>query len=284
MKVTVLLQGGLGNQLFQIAWMHYLRNHRDLNVHVDMNIFFQQKQHNSISFSSLLGDFISFPIAKDSIVISDDNYFAKVMRYGLRKLHVRSIPNSLLFDYDALTPWEYCVKSSLLPYHYGYFQFVDAALISKDIFLSCIKDKHSDLYQEFESKFSDCVGIHIRRGDFLTSNNSLHIPTQLDYIKNAIREFGDRDYVVFSDDINWCKTQLKGTSNNIEYFSGSSAIEDFIGLMCCKDYILSGSTFSWWAAFINANSGTVVICPHSPAQFMSVASNQKIGWDYAEIQ
>lgn len=282
MKVTVLIQGGLGNQLFQLAWMHYLKNNYNLNVYADMNLFNQQKQHGAISFLSLLGDSILFPTVEKSIVTFDNMYVSKITRSCLRNLHIRSIPHFLLFDYDALTTWEYCIKAASLPYHYGYFQFVDAALYSREVFLSYIKMQHSYSYKKCEHRFSDCVGIHIRRGDFLTSNNPFHVPSQLEYIKKAMCKFEGRDFVVFSDDINWCKINFNNVSN-IEYFSGSSAIEDFIGLMCCQDYILSGSTFSWWAALINKNRDTKVILPCSKAQFMSVVSNQKIGWNYAEI-
>lgn len=45
--------------------------------------------------------------------------------------------------------------------------------------------------------------------------------------------------------------------------------------MCCQDYILSGSTFSWWAAILNGNKSTKVIIPNSDAQFMSEQSNKK---------
>ncbi len=71
--------------------------------------------------------------------------------------------------------------------------------------------------------------------------------------------------------------------SSIDYFSGKSAIEDFIGLMCCQDYILSGSTFSWWAAILNGNKSTKVIIPNSDAQFMSEQSNKKIGWNYERV-
>ncbi|EMA9253841.1 alpha-1,2-fucosyltransferase, partial [Yersinia enterocolitica] len=88
-----------------------------------------------------------------------------------------------------------------------------------------------------------------------------------------------RRFMIFSDDMDWCKKNLPEI-DSIEYFSGESAIEDFIGLMYCQDYILSGSTFSWWAAILNRNDATKVIIPDSDAQFMTEKSNNTIGWNY----
>ncbi|ARB86057.1 MULTISPECIES: alpha-1,2-fucosyltransferase [Yersinia] len=282
MSVNVLVQGGLGNQLFQVAWAYYLKDKLKLDVNLNMRLFYKQKQHSAVSFLSLLGELSHVPLYKNKIITFNDDLLSKVIRFSLRKINIRYVPKFLIYDYDALSNLVDCLKIANSHCHYGYFQFPDAAIYAADSFRDCILDKHSQFIRSINKNISKHVGIHIRRGDFVTSKNKLHTVSSIEYIKKAIEKFPGRSFLVFSDDIDWCKEELHDVSS-VEYFSGKSAIEDFIGLMYCQDYILSGSTFSWWAAILNRNESTKVIIPKSDAQFMSEQSNNIIGWDYERV-
>jgi hypothetical protein len=50
------------------------------------------------------------------------------------------------------------------------------------------------------------IALHIRRGDFLI-NSANHYNLSLSYYENALKEFDDRQVVIFSDDPKWCKEQ-----------------------------------------------------------------------------
>ncbi|CNJ89213.1 alpha-1,2-fucosyltransferase [Yersinia enterocolitica] len=282
MSVNVLVQGGLGNQLFQVAWAYYLKDKLKFDVNLNVHLFYQQKQHSAVSFFSLLGELETIPISEERILTFNDDLLSKIIRFSLRKMKINHVPNILIYDYDALSSLDDCLKIPMPNYHYGYFQFPDAALYSSDFLRVSITNKHGKLMGDIGNNISDHVGIHIRRGDFVASSNKLHVASGIEYISNAIEKFPGRRFMVFSDDIDWCKKHLPKISS-IDYFSGKSAIEDFIGLMCCQDYILSGSTFSWWAAILNGNKSTKVIIPNSDAQFMSEQSNKKIGWNYERV-
>lgn len=282
MSVNVLVQGGLGNQLFQVAWAYYLKDKLKLDVNLNMHLFYKQKQHSAVSFLSLLGESSYVPLCNKKIITLNDDLLSKVIRFSLRKAHIRYVPKFLIYDYDALSNITDCVKIATTNRHYGYFQFPDAAIYASGLLRLNILNRHSQFIESINKKISEHVGIHIRRGDFVTSNNNLHIASGIEYIKKAIGKFPSRSFLVFSDDIDWCKKELYGI-RSVEYFSGKSAIEDFIGLMYCQDYILSGSTFSWWAAILNRNESTKIIIPNSDVQFMSEQSNNIIGWDYERV-
>ncbi|CNH16685.1 alpha-1,2-fucosyltransferase [Yersinia pekkanenii] len=284
MKISVLVQGGLGNQLFQIAWANYLVRKYQYNVEINLQLLYSQSQHASINFSQLIGKVPLLSVSKEKLIMLDDRLSSKIIRKSLRILGVHSIPNILLHDYDALTDFEHCNKMANYRYQFGYFQFIEAAIFSRDIFLSNMRSIHGEFIKKCESEFFErhYVGIHIRRGDFIKSTDPLHLATGIDYIKKSIKKFNNRNFIVFSDDIGWCRDKL-GESDGIVYFSGNSAIEDFIGLMCCKDFILSGSTFSWWAAILSLNENTRVVIPNSKAQFMSIEANTRIGWDFEVV-
>lgn len=104
----------------------------------------------------------------------------------------------------------------------------------------------------------DAVAIHVRRGDFLKISNFSVVP--LDYYEKAIDYFidlGHRRFIVFSDDIAWCKRAFIGA----EFSEGLTDYEDFIKMSCCAHQICANSSFSFAAAWINRNPDKIVLCP-----------------------
>ena len=98
------------------------------------------------------------------------------------------------------------------------------------------------------------VGIHLRFGDYVSLE---HVYTKLavSYYKNAISNFFGKNFLVFSDDIQCAKILLADIkSEHLEYFTGETDLDDFIGLMGCHGHIICNSSFSWWAAYLSPNN------------------------------
>ncbi len=91
------------------------------------------------------------------------------------------------------------------------------------------------------------VSIHVRRGDYV--GNSFYVDLiENGYYARAMDEFLDRKFLVFSDDIEFCKTYFKGSGF---YFSeGNDELEDMNLMMRCNGHIVANSSFSWWAAYL----------------------------------
>jgi len=69
-------------------------------------------------------------------------------------------------------------------------------------------------------------------------------------------------YFVFSDDIEWCKNELR--LNNAEYVDwnkGEESYKDMQLMSMCKHNIIPNSSFSWWGAFLNKNKLQICVCP-----------------------
>lgn len=95
-------------------------------------------------------------------------------------------------------------------------------------------------------KLNDYVSIHIRRGDYV--GNSFYVDlTETDYYQRAMTEFPDRKFLVFSDDIEWCKQQE--IFKDCE-FTHSTELEDLNLMMHCNGHIIANSTFGWWGAWL----------------------------------
>lgn len=96
----------------------------------------------------------------------------------------------------------------------------------------------------------DMVSIHVRRGDYV--NNSFYVDlSQTDYYDQAMSSFQKEKFLVFSDDIEWCKQQE--LFKECEFSEGKTEIEDLNLMAGCKAHIIANSSFSWWAAFISGN-------------------------------
>lgn len=95
----------------------------------------------------------------------------------------------------------------------------------------------------------DMVGIHVRRGDYV--NNPFYVDlTETPYYEDAMAKFDGESFIVFSDDIEWCKKQkiFKGC----EFSEGKSDVEDMNLLASCKGIIMANSSFSWWASYLSS--------------------------------
>lgn len=112
------------------------------------------------------------------------------------------------------------------------------------------------------------VGIHIRRGanpvnpaEPKYSENPFYVNLcDTDYYERAMEKFPDDDFLVFSDDPDWCKEKFKD-NKRVQVMEKGDEIEDFNLLASCKDQIIANSSFSWWAAYLNPNPSKRVIAP-----------------------
>jgi hypothetical protein len=119
------------------------------------------------------------------------------------------------------------------------------------------KDYRNDILKLFNIQTTslETISVHVRRGDYLLSTSKHPVQNNKYYI-DAVNILGQNMKVyVFSDDMNWCKNNLPKTWHFIE---NQTDIQDFIMMAKNKYHVISNSTFSWWAAWIN---GEKVIAP-----------------------
>lgn len=109
----------------------------------------------------------------------------------------------------------------------------------------------------FKKGAIDAVSVHVRRGDYLKLPE--HFPfVGIDYLQRAIAEFPHDNFIFFSDDIAWCKQNFK--SDRFAFVS-DTPLKDMQVMSMCKHHIISNSTFSWWAAWLNHKADKKVIAP-----------------------
>jgi hypothetical protein len=119
-------------------------------------------------------------------------------------------------------------------------------------------------------KEKNSASLHVRRGDYVSFKNVQNLmgDTNMAYYNKAAAYVAERvkdvHFFVFSDDIEWCKKNI-ALDIPVTYVSAASEgpkASFHLELMSlCKHNIITNSTFSWWAAWLNANKEKMVIAP-----------------------
>jgi hypothetical protein len=145
----------------------------------------------------------------------------------------------------------------------GYFQSELYFSKHKDIilddfsFLESIYKPASKYIEKIKSK-NTLVSVHIRRGDYVRLEK-YHPLCSIDYYKNSMKLFNNCTFIIFSDDLEWCKDNIKGSK--VIYSELNNSGYDLCAMSLCDHNIIANSSYSWWGAWLNRNEGKKVIAP-----------------------
>jgi len=103
--------------------------------------------------------------------------------------------------------------------------------------------------------------LHVRRGDYIGLDVLVDLSAS-GYYERAIAQLPqDTLFLVFSDDIAWCKRRFAG--GRFHFVEGLSPAEDLFLMSRCRAHIIANSTFSWWGAWLDPRADKRVIAPRS---------------------
>ena len=266
--VITRLSGGIGNQLFQYAAgrMLALKNNDvlklDIAGYTDPRTLFSDYpraytlQHYNI---------------KAQIATPEEIRKIKYP-YGfiskLKRAFNKKILRKFYRDYH---PEIFSWKGDV--YLDGFFQsekyFADSKnIILEDFRLTTPLSDVANKLKESITQAEDGISLHVRRGDIVSDPNNFvyHRGCSIEYYKKALEVLRPKlkspHIFLFSDDIEWVK-------ENIILDVPTTAIscpdlkdyEELYLMSQCKHNIISNSTFSWWAAWLNPNQNKMVISP-----------------------
>jgi hypothetical protein len=227
--------GGLGNYLFQIASTYSKSIDDNLNFILDIN---------------------DISIAHTNPDNYKNNIFRK-LKFQEIKSHYYQY-NEPSFNY-LKTP-----KFNNNTRMVGYFQsekyFISNREKILDIFSiddttnNQLKTKYEDILKE------NTCSIHVRRGDYIRLSE-YHPPQSIKYYEESIKTIGENShFLIFSDDIDWCKENLSFIKNKT-FIEGNDDYQDLYLMSMCKNNIIANSSFSWWGAWLNKNKDKKIISP-----------------------
>ena len=260
MVKTVVITGGLGNQMFEYALALSLR-HKGYKVKTDISMYGFEHMHNGYELERVFG-IVEHPVCKGGIHLK-----------WLRLLN-RFSPKMLVMK----DPWSYSPDVLDHPRHYmwgnwqseKFFKNIESD-IRKVFTFKGVDDKN----REIGKKMSGCnsVSLHVRRGDYAQYGMLM---MESDYYKQAVKAVSDKVkdsvYYIFSDDAKEAAKigdELGICYEIINHNKGDDSYKDMYLMSQCKHNVIANSSFSWWGAWLNANPDKIVVAPKT----WSVRSN-----------
>jgi hypothetical protein len=267
--IIVNAKGGLGNQMFQYAIARAYAEKYSTEFKLDIrslgsvSVYGYELERvfnidESIAKSKDLLKVLSF--AKNKYIykiISKLNKWIKINKNIL-------IEEKLKYDQKLMLRTGNLYLDGYWQSHKYFIDYLDK--IKQDF---NFKNELSELNIELKDKIhnSNSVSIHVRRGDYIANNNLINFACPLEYYTKSMdlisKEVENPSYFVFSDDINWARSNIKSTEKIyfIDINIGRNSYIDMQLMSYCCHHIIANSTFSWWGAMLSKNSTGIKIMP-----------------------
>lgn len=246
--ITCKMNGGLGNQLFEIF--------NTISLAIDNNT--------------------DFVFLYTTFVTNRSTYWENFLN-KLKKYTVENLPN---IEHQYCEP---CFEYVPVKYHQnmclnGYFQsekyFANnynkiTEIIGLSELINNLKEKIGSNYD-----FNNTISMHFRLGDY-KYNPYAHPILTLDYyinsIEHIINKTNKNDYTVIyyceNEDMSTVNGNINALQNKFESFKfvrfrGDYADhEEMLSMSLCTHNIIANSTFSWWGAYFNTNNEKIITYP-----------------------
>ena len=246
----IFLQGGLGNQLFQIS----------------LNVFLNSRGINS-SVNPLLLATYSRGVTKRTFETkpildrSEINYLDASSHLLISKI-VRSrsvFKEKFAYNFDEEKLQEINAKKLI----FGYFQS-----------LKLVDEIYEEIRLKLQKKInfsgpSFNLAMHVRAGDYLNKKNrDIHGVISSSYYERAIEKAFEEDnkilkIMIISEDLEYAKKLLYKSRyfKKMDFSRTKNSWEDLNLLLRSRYIIIANSSFSWWAGYLATkefNSGVIM--------------------------
>lgn len=263
--LIVRLWGGVGNQLFQYAFGQYMSDVLKQEIYYDIGSFGHSDKLRKFELGHLLHDIVLYDTPKYFF-----SRYRGVVGKALASLF-EFYPGNMIVREREMGKWNFSSCNSSKIYFQGYWQEVKYAefILKKGLLNFDLRIMPIQLLNYYNSIIvnPNSVSIHVRRGDYFSSNNiKIYGVCDKIYYEKAINEIVKINpqsyFYIFSDDLQWVKRNLNIRSEVTLIRNYDVSQYWYIFLMSkCKYNIISNSTFSWWGAFLNDNDSKIVISP-----------------------
>lgn len=276
--IAVTVQGRLGNQLFQYAFINSISKKLNCSFFIDQSVEpFKAAKYFKLKPS------VSITLASNVFSISG---YKNIFSYYLRVCYSKTllglfIKDTKYFDFkQSYTEVLSDIKNNVL--YNGYFQSA-AFFKNNEEDIKCqftLKKYYQKLYYNTYEKLGEgnkIVTVHIRKTDYQNQahlnlgSDDISLPMHFYHQIIATLDIINTFFIFISDD----PTSLVEEFDYIEnkHISYSDEITDFQHLLKADICIISNSTFSWWGAYLNKTPNKVV---YAPKYFMGFHIQQEV--------
>ena len=271
MKI-INISGGLGNQMFQYAFLLAMKEATGDDVLMDVSKFATYKLHNGFELDKVFN--ITARCATKEELKKVTRY---TTNYKLSRIYRKFLPKKkteilepprcpFVQDIFYKTKGD-CFYEGIWKNH-KYFDSIRPLILKEFTYKLPLSKQNIEYGEKFAGRTT--VSLHIRRGDYLLHKNYIGL-CGLGYYSRSIayvkEKYGkDVSFAIFSNDMRWCKDNilplLKGYEFTlVDWNIGNESYNDMRLMSFCKVNIIANSSFSWWAAYLNCNDNPLVIAP-----------------------
>lgn len=274
--------GGLGSQMEQYAFYKALKyNYPSVNIKMDVFNLLRVGMHNGYELDNVFG------IKKEEASLAQIQQLADIVPYGVKhrkvynllnnvRRNVCGIKDSWISSEDPSVYIDEIFKLNPLKsyifygnWSYRYWENIWDDILKDYTFIQPLKGKNLEISGRIKN--TNAVGVHVRRGDYVTTR----MPTlDKEYYKKACEIMQSKVenpvFYFFSDDMEYVKQEFSWLSNKvcIEGNTGKEAYIDMQLMSLCKHNIIANSTYSRWAAFLNSHKDKIVVSPKRHVETM----------------
>lgn len=249
--ITLLLSGGLGNQLFQYCAAYAFAKRLGTSFKIDLRYYSSTASLEKIYHLDRFE--IDAPVER---YVSQDPHSLHRRVYRLiSERRRRCFEPGLGFHSLPVTH-----NSTLCGLFQSVKYFEDFGDdIREQIDIKMEWDLHVD-----GRPLSDYAALHVRRGDYL-NHAGFELPNSFAYYESALSRLKSSRVLVFSDDLGWVKKQSVFSGHDFHYFDSAIVSNDpvleMFAMSHCGEIVIANSTYSWWAAWLSGRSERRILAP-----------------------
>ncbi|MET0334650.1 MAG: FkbM family methyltransferase [Rhizobacter sp.] len=237
-------KGGIGNQLFQHVFARSLAKQIDADVVTDLSSFDNDPYGSKAWVWSLAGDARSGSVAQhagEGCFLVREGQIQSLEQLPRMPAGARTLVLSGYWQREAL------LDPKVVDDTYAQLARRASGLVS------------GELVEKIQAS-RNAVAIHVRRRDYGhmgLCKSSYYLAA----IKNLKLNHPDAELFVFSDEPNYVRHLLLSAGHPYTPVSSGSDLGDLYLMSLCKHFVISNSSYSWWAARFGEHKGGLVICP-----------------------
>lgn len=281
--INAVFTGGLGNQMFLYAYIYAQIKQNNLEPCI-YAVMHKNKYEDERKFAlSTLNCSIKMQLTEEKQaknIVKIKKYIRKLLIKIFKKVNMKNEKIIQLFNKINI-----CCSPTIFEYYpnlkvknntyiegaafqsWKYFKGYDEQIKNEFLVTEKMSDKNNEILKDI--KLTNSVCVHIRRGDYTNSfySSTLQI-CNYDYYKRAMQYIATKvenpTFYIFSnshEDHEWIKEHYKFDYNVIYVDLDNPDYEELRLMYSCKHFIISNSSFSWWAQYLSKSEEKEVVAP-----------------------
>ena len=280
--------GRAGNQMFQYAFARHIQEQTHEDLCIDFTNIYKGDKNDGWK-----NQLLYFHTTYTEVSSCKINMIQKVILkifLALRKVTCKNRNDQHKLEMRFV---RFLNKAGIFFLTQGYYPFHTKCLFQNKLIMGYfesekyfedIRKKILDEFQPREPRRNENFGLYkiieenknsvcmtVRAGDYINDESikkTSYLCTPA-YFQAAVEKLRKKlqqknlILVVFSDNVDWCRENLHFKESDTVYFEtdGNPVWEKLRLMSSCGHFIISNSSFSWWAQYLSGNEKKVVVAP-----------------------